>query len=123
MNRYLKLLALGFLVWLIPFLIAFLVFPTKNLFAPFFDTIMAVVVAATGMVFTFIGLRGVKSSYLKEGVILGIVFLVVSILIDLPLFSYGPMAMSFANYMMDVGLTYLIYPIITIGVGYALEKR
>lgn len=123
MNRYVKLLGLGFLAWLIPFAISFFVFPTKAMFAPFFDTIMAVVVAATGMVLTLLGLRGMKSGFVKEGAVAGIVFFVMSVLIDLPLFSYGPMATSLANYMMDVGLTYLIYPIITVGVGYALEKR
>ncbi len=39
------------------------------------------------------------------------------------MFSRGPMAMPFVEYMEDIGLTYLIYPVVTIGMGYALEKR
>lgn len=122
MKRYLQLLGLGFLVWLIPFVISFFVFPAKTYFAPLFETIMAVVVAMTGMTFTLIDFRWVKSGFVKEGVVLGLVFFAVSVLIDLPLFSYGPMATSLTNYLMDVGLTYLIYPVIAIGLGFALDR-
>lgn len=31
--------------------------------------------------------------------------------------------MSFANYMMDIGLTYLIFPIVTVGFGVILRKK
>lgn len=123
LRRYFKLLFLGFLVWLIPFLVAFVIFSLRTNARPFFETIMAVVVALVGVVFTAIGFRGVQSSFVKAGVELGLVFFAVSVLIDLPMFSYGPMATDLASYMMDVGLTYLIYPIITIGVGYMLAKR
>jgi hypothetical protein len=34
----------------------------------------------------------------------------------------SPMQMSFTNYMMDIGLTYLIIPIVTIGMGYMADK-
>jgi len=123
MKRYLQFLGLGFLVWLIPFIVSFFVFPTKAFFAPLFETLMAITVAATGVVFTGIGFRGVQSGFIKEGVVLGAIFFAVSVLIDLPLFSYGPMAASFASYMLDVGLTYLIYPVIAIGMGYILETK
>lgn len=123
LRRYLKLLFLGFLVWLIPFLVAFVIFPLRTNARPFFETIMAVVVAWVGMVFTAVGFRGVQSDFVRAGVTLGLVFFSVSVLIDLPLFSYGPMATDWASYMMDVGLTYLIYPIITIGAGYLLAKQ
>jgi len=39
------------------------------------------------------------------------------------MFMWGPMKMSFINYMMDIGFTYLIYPIVTIGFGSVLEKN
>jgi hypothetical protein len=35
----------------------------------------------------------------------------------------GPMKMSFADYMKDIGLTYLIIPIVSIGFGYLLEFK
>ena len=44
-----------------------------------------------------------------------------SIALDLPLFTEGPMKMSFEKYMKDIWLTYLIIPTVTLGFGYLLE--
>ena len=78
MKRYLKILGLGFLVWLLPFIISFFVFPTKAMFAPLFETIMAIVVAATGVVFTIIGFPGVDGeTSFRLAAIFGIVYAIV----------------------------------------------
>jgi hypothetical protein len=45
-----------------------------------------------------------------------------SIGIVLLMFSWGPMRMGIAQYVMDTGLTYLIYPAITVGFGYLVER-
>jgi len=50
--------------------------------------------------------------------LLGVVWLIISIVIDLTMFMQGPMKMGFADYLMDIGLTYFIIPTITIGFGY-----
>ena len=124
MNKYLKVVLLGFLTWLLPFAVSFLVFPLRASQRPFFETIMAVVVAVTAVFFTVLYLRQVKAGFLKEGALVGVAWFVINIVIDLPLFLLeSPMQMSFTDYMMDVGLTYLIYPVVGIGVGYLLEKR
>jgi EamA domain-containing membrane protein RarD len=67
--------------------------------------------------------RKINKGFLSAGIRLGVIAFILSILIDLLLFMWGPMKMSFADYMMDIGLTYLIYPIVTIGFGYLLSKR
>ncbi len=64
-----------------------------------------------------------NSGYLSESIKLGIIWFIISIIIDLLMFMWGPMKMSFINYMMDIGFTYLIYPIVTIGFGSVLEKN
>lgn len=43
--------------------------------------------------------------------------------IDLFMFMWGPMQMSFWDYMKDIGFTYLIYPVVTIGFGFVLDKK
>ena len=57
-----------------------------------------------------------------EGVRLGAVWLAISLFIDLLHFMEGPMKMPLADYLKDIGLAYLIIPIITIGFGYLLER-
>jgi hypothetical protein len=38
------------------------------------------------------------------------------------LFSWGPMQMTFTDYMYDIGLMYLMIPMITTGTGYLMDK-
>lgn len=48
----------------------------------------------------------------------GLLVWLVPFVIDSPLMLLGgPMKMSFAAYMADIGLTYLIFPIVTWGLG------
>ncbi len=122
--RSLKLaLALGFLLWLVPFIISLAISPLHTSDRVFFETIMPVVITLAVVALSYLYFNGVKGEYLKEGIIVGIIWLAISLIFDLLMFSWGPMAMSFMDYMKDIGLTYLIYPIVTIGIGYLLEKR
>lgn len=113
----------GFLVWTIPFVVAFLIFPLRNSDRPFFESIMSVTVTIVTVIFSVLYFKKVEANFLKEGIFLGIVFLAVSIVIDLLMFSKGPMAMPFVDYLKDIGFTYLLIPVITTGMGYLLDKK
>jgi hypothetical protein len=53
-----------------------------------------------------------------------ILWFAISLVIDLLLFMpESPMQITFVNYMMDIGLTYLMMPIIAVGFGYLIELR
>jgi hypothetical protein len=41
---------------------------------------------------------------------------------DFLFFIWGPIKMPVASYIKEIGVGYLIYPIITIGFGYALRQ-
>jgi hypothetical protein len=124
MNKYLKIVLFGFLTWAIAFAISFVVFPFKASDRGLFESVMAVTVAALAALFAILYLRAVKTSFLKEGVLIGGVWFLVNLVIDLFLFlPPSPMQMSLGAYMTDIGLTYLIYPIVTIGLGYLLEQK
>jgi hypothetical protein len=41
----------------------------------------------------------------------------INVLIDLPLMLTDPIGMSLGEYWADVGLTYLIIPAVTVGIG------
>lgn len=113
----------GFLVWVIPFVVAFLIFPLRTSDRPFFESIMPVAVTVATVIFAVLYFKKVEANFLKEGILLGIVFFAVSIVIDLLMFSKGPMAMPFLDYIKDIGFTYLLIPTITIGMGYILDKK
>lgn len=116
-----KALLYGFLVWLIPFVVAFTLFPVRTSQRALFESIMPVVLTLCAVFFSARYFRKIKGGFLNEGVFLGVIWFTISLGLDLLMFMWGPMKMSFADYMMDIGLTYLIFPTITVGFGYTLE--
>ncbi|MHC4460909.1 MAG: hypothetical protein ACYS6W_01225 [Planctomycetota bacterium] len=118
-----KALLYGFLVWLIPFIVAMLLSSVRKHNRPLFESLMPVVITISVVPFLILYFNKLQAHFLKEAVLLGIIWLVISLILDLLCFMEGPMKMSFADYMMDIGLTYLMIPIISIGFGYLLEKR
>jgi hypothetical protein len=124
MNKYVKLVGFGFLIWLIPFLVSFVIFPLRNANRPLFESIMPVFLALTAMIISVLYFKKVEKESLKEGLIAGVLWFVLSLVIDLMLFlPASPMQMSFSDYMMDIGLTYLIILIIPIGIGALISKK
>ena len=111
-------LGFGFLVWLIPFAVAFAIFPIHGSDRILFESIMPVVGVFSVVVFAVLYGRQVKGIVLEEWVRLGVLWLAISIAIDLLMFSWGPMKMTLIDYFKDIGFTYLAIPVITTGFGY-----
>lgn len=118
-----KMLLYGFLIWLIPFVTAFSIYSIHESNRILFESIMPVVITICVVSFAYLYFKNVDKSFFKEGLLIGIIWFTICIAIDLPMFMQGPMKMTFSNYIMDIGLTYLIIPIIIFGFGYLLEKR
>jgi hypothetical protein len=118
-----RALLYGFLLWLIPFIVGFLAFPLRETERPLFETIMAVTVTLAVVILSVLYFGKMDRGYFNEGITIGILWFVISIVIDLLMFMWGPMKMSFLNYMYDIGFTYLIYPTVTIGFGSLLQRK
>ena len=85
---------------------------------------MPVVLTLTIVFFSIRYFRKVNREFIKEGVIIGIVWLIISLAIDLMFFTpESPMQMTLSDYMMDIGITYLIILIIPTGSGYLMEQN
>jgi hypothetical protein len=113
----------GFFVWLIPFIVAFLIFPIRETDRPLFESIMPVIVTLSVVVFSILYFRKVDTAFFKEGALLGIVWFLISVMIDLLMFSAGPMKMGIVDYFKDIGLTYLIIPFVTVGSGFIIQTK
>jgi hypothetical protein len=118
MRSWKSALALGVLMWLVPFAVAFLAFPFHESARPLFESIMAVAVTATAVA---LGYRYVRvGATTAEGLWLGLIWFGLCILIDAPLMLLGgPMQMTFGDYMADIGFTYLAIPVVTTGLALA----
>ena len=118
-----KAILFGLAVWAIPFVVAVSIFQIRESDRVLFESIMPVAVVVAVVLFANLYFRNVEAAFLQEGVKLGLVWLAISIALDLLMFSSGPMKMSFMDYVRDIGITYMVIPAIAIGFGYLLEQR
>jgi hypothetical protein len=122
MRAWRRALGLGILMWLLPFIVAFLVFPFRTSWRALFESVMALTVSVVAVWLGLAYLRRLPSVGLKDGTFVGLAWWVMCVAIDLPMFSAGPMEMSLAEYMADIGLTYVMIPVITTGLGLAYQR-
>jgi len=120
-----KALFFGVLVWLLPF-IASMPFYSKNgqLSGDIFllKTIMIIVGSLTGAVCLILYFKNVTEKHLNEGIVLGLLWLVINIAIDCIILI--PMAkMDIITYFLQIGLRYLTIPITSITIGYLMSLK
>jgi hypothetical protein len=124
MNKYIRIIGFGFLIWLITFLLSFLIYPIREENRALFESIMPVVLTIIVLIFSIQYFQKLDKDFIGEGILLGVLWFVVSIIIDLFMFiPESQWQMSLSEYAMDIGLTYIIILSLPIGIGYLLEKR
>jgi hypothetical protein len=123
MKSYKKTFLFGLIVWVVPFIAAMAIFQLRENERILFESIMPVVLSLAAIIMANLYFKVVEINFIKEGVFLGIYWLVISIVIDQLMFSWGPMKMTVLDYIKDIGVTYLMIPVITIGTGWAEEVR
>ncbi len=79
-------LSYGFLVCVIPFVLAIMIFPLRASERPLFESVMPVVLVISTVAFAIMYMRKVQTGFLSEGVLLGAIWLLMSIAIDLLMF-------------------------------------
>jgi len=107
---------LGVMSWLIPFVLSFILFPLKRLNALLFGTLMGLVVLLTGAVLLHRYFRN-RSVSVNEAVLVGMMWLVLNLAFDYPMFAYGPMKMTAWSYYSEIGLSYLMLPAFAFAAG------
>jgi hypothetical protein len=127
MNKKLivKNILFGFLSWLIPFAVSFLlVKPGGEYIVPYatFKCIIMVVGTLTGCYLFFRYFKIVDGDYLRNGVIIGLSWFAINIILD-TVILIPMMKSNFADYFITIGLGYLSIPAISITMGLLLEKK
>lgn len=113
-----KVILYGIIIWAVTFVVAFMAFPLRETSRPLFESIMPVVLATMTMVMGTLYVKNSPTIRTGKTLLVGVIWLAINIAIDLPLMLTGPMKMSFGDYLADIALTYLIIPIIMIGLGW-----
>ena len=83
---------------------------------------MFVTATATAAVLLVSYFRRVSSGYLREGLLLGLLWLTINLVLDVAVLV--PMTgMSLREYAVQIGFGYLAIPVITLLVGKVLEQK
>lgn len=118
MERPGRTLLYGGLIWLAAFAVSVLIYPLHETERPLFESIMPVTlaIATTGLGVDL--QRRLTNVGWRQGLLVGLIWLAINVVIDAPLFLIGgPMLMTVTDYVKDIGLTYLLIPVIMLGVG------
>lgn len=122
MNIYARAVLLGLLSWLVPLLASFGLYPLKGSNAALFSSAMFLVVLATaGVLLAFYFLH--RELRIAEAVWVGLLWLGMNLVLDFPMFAFGPMKMTAMAYYSEIGLVYLTFPLFAVLAGTLAKHR
>lgn len=114
---------LGVLSWAVPFLLSFLFFDqTGQLIVPkpLFKSLMVVAGGGVGVAFLVVAFRSIEAT-LWSGAVIGCYWLALNLILDFLVLV--PMSgMAVADYLYDIGLRYLLLPIIAAAMGAVAQR-
>ncbi len=122
MNKTSKIINYGLLTWLIPSFITVILSSFWGAFSTF-EIVSALAVAVTAVIFSYLYFRGVIENFIKEGILTGILWLIISVILDLILIALGVSQLTLTTYVLYVAPLYLIIPVITVLMGVVYTKR
>jgi len=100
--------------------VGFMTYTVQSWNAPLFDSIMAVTLASTA---ALVSLYYFAKEGSQQSVVVGIVWMFISIVIDAPFFLVGgPMLMTVDHYISDIAASYVMIPVICFVVATALKR-
>ena len=123
LTQWKRALALGFVSWLLPFAFGFALFPLKQRNAPLFETLMALAIIFTAALLARPYFRDTGSHRMPEVAAIGFLWLAINLVLDYPMFAYGPMQMTPARYYSEIGTGYLLYPACLLAGAWVFRRR
>ena len=118
-----RALALGFIMWLVPFVVSFMLYSRDGkmlVSQAFFDSVMIFTGSLVGAVCVVRYFRRVRSDFAKEGLIVGAIWLVENWALDIAILL--PMSkMALGDYFMNIGLGYFAMFFTAAAVGFSAE--
>ncbi len=124
-SLFVKNILLGFLSWLIPFAVSFLFYkPGGELVVPYatFKSAIMVVGVITGCYLLYRYFNYADNDFIGNGVVVGLSWFAINIILD-TIILIPIMKTSFIEYFMSIGLSYISIPVISITMGYLLDKK
>jgi hypothetical protein len=124
-NKILRIVLLGALVWVVPFVVAFGFYDRSGQLTVSYGLFKCVMIVVSSLTSCYALLRHykfIRQDFFRQGLVTGLLWLVINLLLDL--FILVPMAkISFGTYFTTIGLGYLQIPVICFTVGLLLERQ
>ena len=115
----------GLLTWAVPFIVSFFFFSRSGELSTnefLFKSIMIIVGSVTACFLLVQYFKQIDKDFLKTGLILGLIWLLINWVLDAVILI--PMSgMSSSEYVMEIGLRYLVIPVMSLAIGVALANQ
>ena len=112
----------GLVLWVIPYVTAIPLLPLMQRDLVYFKTIMIVEGTLVGGALTALYFLKVEKNYLREGIVLAAVWIVLNWLLDfIALLPFTKMPLD--RYFIEIGARYLAMAAPTVVAGFLLERR
>ncbi len=121
-RKILKFILYGFILWGAILVFAYFIQPLKPLDQAFFDALLSIAIALFSVVFVFFIFRRKRVLFFREGLMAGLIWMIECLLLDMLMFHWGPVKMSFVSYFTEIGLFYVAIPIISGATGYLADR-
>lgn len=117
-SPFVRIAGYGLASWFVPFAVAMAMYPLRMTNRALFESAFAVVLAGTVVATTTALLARVSSNFVSYGMRCGAVWVLQCQLLDAIAYSVGPMQLTLLDYVYDIGVTYLMIPLVTLGLAW-----
>jgi len=117
-----KALLFGFLLWFFPLMFSFAIFQVHEKNLPLFESLIAIVLTGSTILFNTLYIKEKKKNFLPESILLSLLWVTISLFFDVMIFIIGPLKMPIGEYVADIGLTYLLIPIVIVGQSFYMDR-
>ena len=124
MKKEIKIILFGILSWLIPFAVSMFFYNKEGRITIDIFLFKSIMILTGSLAGAFLMNSIIKKYYIKkgEGLIIGLIWYIINIGLDLIILL--PMAhLSIVDYFYQMGIRYLIIPIMCGSIGYAANNR
>jgi len=109
-----RVLLYGLGVWIGLVVVSLVLLPFEDANNALYESVKSSALVAIALGFTIRYMRKATETSLGEGVLVGLVWAVMAVALDLVLYLLGAFTIGIAEYFSDVASSYLIIPIVTV---------
>ncbi|MGN0094397.1 MAG: hypothetical protein ACI37V_08130 [Methanobrevibacter sp.] len=109
----------GFLTWIVTIT---LILMSHNSNPYIFNIILDIIITVLSLILGINYLKSFKKDFLKEALVFGILIFIINVVLDQFYYDAVGLPMNLIEYMLNVGLIYLVYPIIIGFIGFVFDN-